>query len=138
MRWQRRKGATFFGSDYRTSSRRSSLKIRGGGRRLRTQSNPLNYCERYTLVSEALQEAGLDRKEFGIVPCPIESPSDLTDIVPLNTTCFLTVNDEWGHEKAARLRATGYEVVVLWERVKAMSGSMIREAIRAGDANWKD
>ena len=109
----------------------------GGGHRLQPESNPLNFCERYTLVSDALQDAGLNQKDFGIVPCPIENPTSILDIVPPKTICYLTINEEWGHEKATILREIGYPVTILWERPKTISGSMIREAIRSGDQSWK-
>ena len=116
----------------------SSLESEGDTEhRLRRTSNLLKYSERYTLIAESFKVAGFKVDEFGIVPCPIESPQCLVDIVPQETKCFVTINEEWGRAKVEALRGAGYEVEVLWEREKGMSGTAIRKAICQGDEGWR-
>lgn len=101
-------------------------------------SNPFTYYERYNMVKLALLEAGMKQEEFEIVPYPIERPEILYNYVPLNATSFFTIYDEWGYEKLERLKALGYETVVLFDdREKKICSTEIREKIYVG-ADWKD
>ncbi|MEM7603233.1 MAG: nicotinate-nucleotide adenylyltransferase [Verrucomicrobiota bacterium] len=102
------------------------------------KSNPLKYCERYTIISDAVVEAGIKRDEFGIIPCPIDTPERVPEIVPDDTICYITVNEPWGETKVSSLQKIGYEVVVLWERPKKIASTVIREAIIKNDPSWKD
>jgi hypothetical protein len=52
--------------------------------------------------------------------------------VPDGVTQFLRLFSEWGGEKLERLRAAGYDVVILDEGAeKELSGVDVREALRA-------
>jgi hypothetical protein len=58
--------------------------------------------------------------------------------VPPWITCFTTICEDWNREKIRVLEDCGYTVVVLWEREhKVVTGSVVREGIRAGGADWK-
>jgi nicotinamide mononucleotide adenylyltransferase len=106
--------------------------------RERPDHNPLTYFERINIIGEALVEAGVSRKSFGFVPFPIETPNRLPLFMPTSIPCFTTIREEWNREKIEFLRATGYEVVVLWDRPeKIIAGGWIREEIIAGGSKWR-
>jgi nicotinamide mononucleotide adenylyltransferase len=107
--------------------------------RERPDHNPLTYFERINIIAEVLVDAGIRRDSFGFVPFPIETPSRLPLFMPTSIPCFTTIREEWNREKIEVLKATGYEVIVLWERLeKTIAGGAIREDIVAGGSKWKD
>lgn len=109
-----------------------------GRPRERPENNPLTYFERITIVSAALEQAGIKRGEFGFVPFPIETPNRLSEFLPPSVPCFTTVCEEWNKEKIAILKRYGYSVIVLWERpAKTITGSRIREDIMNGSDAWR-
>jgi hypothetical protein len=72
-----------------------------------------------------------------IVPFPIEDPARIVSYVPEDAAFFTTIYDEWGREKAQRMRGLGLDVQVLWDdRDKPLSASMVRELMRTG-GNWR-
>src|SRR5580700_4394306 len=56
--------------------------------RERPDHNPLTYFERITLITRALNEAGVPRECFAFVPFPIETPSRLPSFMPTSVPCF--------------------------------------------------
>lgn len=105
--------------------------------RERPENNPLTYFERINIIAEALEDGGIDRRTFGFVPFPIETPQRLRAFLPLSVTCFTTICEEWNREKIRVLQACGYKVVVLWEKQKSVTGSTIREDILVGGTRWR-
>jgi nicotinamide mononucleotide adenylyltransferase len=109
-----------------------------GRLRERPQNNPLTFFERVAIIRQALVEAGVDRREFGFVPFPIETPHRLPDFMPTSIRCYTTICEPWNREKIEVLRAIGYDVSVLYERTeKVISGGAIRSDIAAGGNSWK-
>jgi len=84
--------------------------------------NPLTYYERYVMLREALLEAGLDYRDFSLVPLPINFPELYRYYVPLNATFFLTTYDEWGEQKFAMFSSLGLKIDILWRRPKSEKG----------------
>ena len=84
--------------------------------------NPLTFYERYVLLREALLEAGLNFREFSLVPLPINFPELYRYYVPLDATFFLTIYDEWGERKLAMFTSLGLTVDILWRRPKSEKG----------------
>jgi nicotinamide mononucleotide adenylyltransferase len=109
-----------------------------GRPRERPENNPLTFFERITIISGALVDAGVDRRTFGFVPFPIETPNRLTSFMPLSIPCLTTVCETWNKEKIEVLKAVGYEVIVLYEKTKGVSGSEIRKDIASGGVAWKE
>ena len=102
----------------------------------KNESNPCTYYERMKMVESALLEAGMDRRDFDIVPFPIGKPELLHFYIPDGTHIYVTILDEWGHCKQERLQDFGYPVHVLWEKAeKQISSTMIRKCI-AEDMEW--
>ena len=72
-----------------------------------------------------------------MIPFPVNEPDLWAAYVPEGITQYLRLFSEWGGEKNERLRAAGYEVVVLDEGVvKQLSGADVRAAMRSGD-EWE-
>jgi nicotinamide mononucleotide adenylyltransferase len=100
-------------------------------------ANPLTYYERISIISEMLREAGIDRKSFGFIPFPIDTPDRLPDFLPTSVPCFTTICDGWNRFKIQELRRVGYNVIVLWEEPNSkIRGQLIRESIYKGDNEW--
>jgi len=104
------------------------------GARHLPEANPFTYTERLLMVTAAAKEAGI---AVHVVPFPISEPAVWPDYVPAGTVQFLRVLSPWGAAKLERLRAAGYDVVVL-EAVngKEVSGRQVRAALRAG-GDWQ-
>ncbi len=72
-----------------------------------------------------------------VIPFPVNEPDLWAAYVPDGVTQYLRLFSEWGGEKLERLRAAGYEVVILDEGAeKELSGADVREALRSG-ADWE-
>lgn len=104
------------------------------------ESNPFTYFERYLMVRDSLEVAGLSGNTFDIVPAPLGS-SDLLECLPSPkvATVFVTVYDAWGAERIELLTRLGYRVEVLWNRPaseKGITGTVVRRAIRGAD-DWR-
>ncbi|MEE4357116.1 MAG: nicotinate-nucleotide adenylyltransferase [Desulfococcaceae bacterium] len=98
-------------------------------------ANPLNYFERYQMVKAVLREAGLDFREFSIVPLPINMPERYQYYVPADAVFFLSIYDDWGRRKLRYFQKMGLKTHVLWEvspEEKGISGREVRERMRGG------
>jgi nicotinamide-nucleotide adenylyltransferase len=101
------------------------------------ESNPWSYAERLLMVKAAAQDLGLDLARLHVIPFPVNEPELWSAYVPADVTQFLRLFSNWGGEKLDRLRAAGYEVVVLDEgAAKELSGADVRAALRAG-GDWE-
>lgn len=104
-------------------------------------ANPLSFLERSCLVSSALQEAGVQRDRYDIVPFPIETPTRLREFISPDTTCFTTELNRWNSEKIRLLTREGYTVERLKvsevDGVRIANGTTIRDLIRQNDDRWK-
>jgi len=93
-------------------------------------ANPLTYFERYLMVQAALLEAELTSAEFSIVPFPINLPELYRHYVPMDSTFFLTLYDEWGERKLQHFRNLGLKIDILWKKPrdqKGLTSTEIRE-----------
>lgn len=99
-------------------------------------SNPFTFFERLLMIRDALLEAGLVRKEFEIVPFPINFPEIIRYYAPLDAVYFVTVYDAWGQAKVDTLKGLGLKVDVMWTRKMSdrfTSGTEIRKLIARGN-----
>lgn len=97
------------------------------------------WFERFLMIREALGEAGIDRGSFDIVPFPVHFPKLLKYYIPMKAPVFVTIYDEWGHEKAGLFRSLGFHVEVLWVREmteRFTTGSEVRRLI-SRDEEWE-
>ena len=110
-------------------------------RRSARENNPFSYFLRAAMISKSLLDSGWSPESFLIVPAFISEPSRMLSYLPLPSlaTVFVTVYDEWGDEKADRLRGLGFNVDILWRRSmsdRLTSGSEIRRLMREG-GGWR-
>ncbi len=102
--------------------------------RSRPEANPLSYYERHRLVEAVLDEAGVERGAFTVVPFPINFPELYHCYVPLTATFFVSVYDDWGRRKLERFRGLGLRTEVLSERPverKGISATDVRARMAA-------
>ena len=101
------------------------------------ESNPFTYTERLLMVKAAATDLGLELERIHVIPFPVNEPELWAAYVPEGVTQYLRLFSDWGGMKLERLRAAGYEVVVLDEGAeKEISGADVREALRSG-GNWE-
>jgi nicotinamide-nucleotide adenylyltransferase len=101
------------------------------------ESNPWTYAERLLMVKAAARDLGLELERVHVIPFPVNEPELWAAYVPAGVTQYLRLFSDWGGEKLDRLRAAGYEVVVLDEGAeKEVSGAHVREALRSG-GEWE-
>ena len=98
------------------------------------ESNPFTYAERLLMVTETARDEGID---VHVIPFPVNEPELWDAYVLRDAVQFMRHFSEWGGTKIERLRAAGYEVVVLDEGAeKEVSGIDVRTARRDG-RDWQ-
>ena len=98
------------------------------------ESNPFTYVERLLMVSAVADDEAI---QAHVIPFPVNEPDLWPAYVPAGVTQYLRLFSEWGGTKLDRMRAAGYEVVVLDEGAdKEISGTEVREALRSG-GDWE-
>ncbi len=101
------------------------------------ESNPYTYVERLLMVKAAAADAGIGLERIHVIPFPINEPELWPAYVPQDVVQYIRLFSDWGGTKLDRLRAAGYEVVVLDEGAeKEISGADVREALRTG-GDWE-
>lgn len=101
------------------------------------ESNPWSYAERLLMVKAAAADLELDLARVHVVPFPVNEPELWPAYVPSGVTQYIRLFSEWGGTKVERLRAAGFEVVVLDEGIeKGVSGADVRAALRGG-GDWR-
>jgi cytidyltransferase-like protein len=102
------------------------------------ESNPYTYVERLLMVKAAARDAGIGAERLHVIPFPVNEPELWDAYVPGDVVQFIRLFSDWGGTKLDRLRAAGYEVVLLDEGAeKEISGADVREALRTG-GNWEN
>src|SRR5437588_3295917 len=97
-------------------------------------SNPYTYVERLLMIEAAAADEGI---EAHVIPFPVNEPELWPAYVPPGVTQYLRLFSDWGGTKLDRLRAAGYEVVVLDQGAEEeVSGADVRAAMRSGD-DWE-
>jgi len=98
------------------------------------ESNPFSYVERLLMIEAVAADEGIPAH---VIPFPVNEPELWPAYVPAGVTQFLRLFSDWGGTKLERLRAAGYEVVVLDEGAeKELSGADVRAAMRDG-RDWR-
>ena len=101
------------------------------------ESNPWSYAERLLMVKAAALDLGLELAHVHVIPFPVNEPELWGAYVPDGVTQYIRLFSDWGGTKLERLRAAGYEVVVLDEGAeKGVSGADVRAALRDG-GDWE-
>ena len=101
------------------------------------ESNPWSYVERLLMVEAAAKDLGLDPRSVHVIPFPVSEPELWSAYVPDGVTQYIRLFSGWGETKNERLRAAGYEVVVLDEGAeKTVAGADVRALMRSG-GDWE-
>ena len=101
------------------------------------ESNPYTYDERLLMVKAAARDLRIDAERVHVIPFPVNEPELWDAYVPPDVVQYIRLFSDWGGTKLERLRAAGYEVVVLDEGAeKQLSGADVRASLRAED-NWE-
>lgn len=96
-------------------------------------ANPLRYELRERLV-RAWAESNL-KTPVKIVPLEFTAQW-LTELLPADTVFATTTGESWAEEKALRARKSGLQSVVLDLGTRSISGTTIRQHIRADEPDW--
>ena len=98
------------------------------------ESNPFTYVERLLMIEAVAEDEDI---RAHVIPFPVNEPELWPAYVPEGSTQYLRLFSEWGGTKLDRMRAAGYEVVVLDEgSEKEISGAAVRAALRTG-GDWE-
>ena len=98
------------------------------------ESNPFTYVERLLMIEAVATDEGILTH---VIPFPVNEPELWSAYVPARVTQYLRLFSEWGGTKLERMRAAGYEVVILDEGAeKQISGTDVRDALRSG-GEWE-
>jgi hypothetical protein len=88
-------------------------------------------------VKAAAADAKIAAERLHVIPFPVNEPELWDAYVPRDVVQFIRLFSDWGGTKLDRLRAAGYEVVVLDEGAeKEISGADVRAAMREG-GDWE-
>lgn len=101
--------------------------------------NPLTYIERYEMIRGALEEFGVSRDEYEIIPFPVSSPDILPQYAPAGAVHYMSICSPWDEEKYHLLESMDLNVEVLWRRSKeekGITGTSLRAMIARGD-DWQ-
>jgi nicotinamide mononucleotide adenylyltransferase len=99
------------------------------------QDNPLTFYERHVMLRDVLLEAGVNYRDFSLVPLPINFPELYRYYVPMEATFFLTIYDEWGERKHAMFKSLGLKVEILWRKPsseKGLTATALRRLMGSG------
>lgn len=108
--------------------------------RSNSNANPFNYYERLQMIEKAMQEYGIKRNRFEIVPFPINFPELIKYYTPSDAEYYITIYDEWGYHKKTILESLKLKVHVMWIRSmeeRFTSGNEVRNNIFY-DKNWEE
>lgn len=104
------------------------------------RDNPLTYIERYEMLLGALEEFGVKREGYEIVPFPISHPDLIPQYAPYKATYYMSISSPWDEERLHILQNLGLETEVLWRRSESdrgITGSEIRSIIAEGSGEWQ-
>jgi nicotinamide mononucleotide adenylyltransferase len=113
-----------------------SSALSGEAEREQAWNNPLTYFERVCVIRRALLNEGLDRREFDVIPFPIESPQSLANYAPTSLPCLLTEGPR-SRQRADLLSDVGYRVMTLPLTLNRVSATAVRRDISNGGTTWK-
>ncbi len=103
------------------------------------RDNPMTFLERFEMIQGALEDFGVQREEYEIIPFPMNRPEYITQYAPTDATYYMSICDEWGEERYQILKNLNLNVEVLWRRTEAERGitaSEVRTCIEKGE-NWQ-
>ena len=113
----------------------SELDIHG----ITKRDNPLSFIERYQMLLGVLEEFGVKREEFEIIPFPISQPDVLLQYAPQDATYLMSVTTPWDAERLHILEKLGLTTEVLSRKTdleRSVNGTLVRKLIAEG-GEWR-
>ena len=101
------------------------------------EENPFTFTERLMMIQKTLREEGYPMERVFIVPLPIHHPERWQYYVPPGTVMFVVVYSDWERQKAERLNEAGFEVVLVDNLHKGISGKHLRSLIASSRRDWE-
>ena len=96
----------------------SHLDVNGGTKR----DNPMTYLERLEMIQKAVENFGIKKEDYEIVPFPITHPELILQYAPEDATYFMSIKDEWDEQKKQFLEHLGLKVEVLMNKKPEEAG----------------
>lgn len=90
----------------------SHLDVNGGTRR----DNPMTYLERLEMIRAAVEDFGIKKEDYEIIPFPITNPELITQYAPQDATYFMNIKSEWDEQKKQIIEKLGLKVEVLMHK----------------------
>lgn len=103
------------------------------------EANPYSYYHRAGMIEAALDEAGVSRERYRIVPFPVQEPDLWGHYLPLDATFLLSIYDAWGEEKRRSFEQAGLATRVIRRcqpGEKGLSATEVRRRMRTG-GKWQ-
>lgn len=122
-------------SDIFSFAATSDLDIHG----ITKRDNPLTYFERFEIIKGALEDFGVRREEFEIIPFPVSHPELILQYSPKDAVYYMSICSAWDEERYEMLQKLGLETEVLWRKEpeeKGITGSEVRRLI-AEEKEWQ-
>lgn len=122
-------------SDIVSFAATSELDLHGVTKR----DNPLTYFERFEIVKGAMEDFGVKREEFEIIPFPVSQPELLLQYAPKEAVYYMSICSDWDEERYEMLKKLGVETEVLWRKEpeeKGITGTEVRKLI-AEEKEWQ-
>lgn len=113
----------------------SHLDVNGGTKR----DNPMTYLERVEMIRAAVENFGIKKEDYEIIPFPITHPELILQYAPKDATYFMSIKGEWDQQKKQILETLDLKVEVLMRKTPeeaGISASEIRKLITE-EKEWK-
>lgn len=113
----------------------SHLDVNGGTRR----DNPMTYLERVEMIRASVEDFGIKKEDYEIIPFPITHPELILQYAPQDATYFVNIKSEWDEQKKQIIEKLGLKVEVLINKTPEDAGitaSEIRKLITE-EKEWK-
>lgn len=104
--------------DIRMFAATSHLDVNGGTRR----DNPMTYLERVEMIQAAVENFGIQKEDYEIIPFPITHPELILHYAPKDATYFMSIKGEWDEQKKQILERLGVKVEVLMRKTPEEAG----------------
>lgn len=101
------------------------------------EENPLTFIERLRMIQGTLRDEGYPIESIFIVPLPIHHPDRWRYYIPRDTTIFVVVYSPWEQQKAEQFQKAGFNVVVVDNQKKGISGRQVRFLLRS-NGDWEN
>ncbi|MBO5461500.1 MAG: nicotinate-nucleotide adenylyltransferase [Ruminococcus sp.] len=122
-------------SDITAFGATNDLDMNGGTKR----DNPMTYLERLEMIQKAVEDFGIQKDAYEIIPFPISYPELIAQYAPTDAVYYMNICSEWDEAQYEILKKMGLNVEVLIRKAPeevVVSSAKIRKAMVEGK-EWK-